>query len=304
MNKKVIMKKYAILAAIGVCLAGSVLFIVHAKKNSGNAVIQDSYSGFEESSSDSPETMKNENMEAAETDSAEETDTYVRIWTDEELVEMERGNIQYRLAKQYELRYYKYSEENPQYIKELSEEMDRLVIYSSLCAMEEFCDGTAFTVLAAKFVSIFGDWAILFEREGEQYACAVMGLSDPYICDVVVWEEVVGNIEKSDALSQLAEQYAILQYTYRGDLPQDIKIMPEFGDLMVHAEGGLCAMEEFCGGTDFTVLAVEPIGFSWAILFEKDNKQYVCAIGEVCTFFTICDVAVWEELVGETSVSG
>lgn len=290
------MKKYAILAAIGVCLAGSVLFIVHAKKNSGNAVIQDSYSGFEENFSDSPETMKNENMEAAETDSAEETDRYVRIWTAEELVEMARSNDLYRLAQQYEIQPYKYRGEVPQDIKEMPEEMDRPVIYSSLCAMEEFCDGTAYTVLAAKFVSIFGDWAILFEREGEQYACAVMGLSDPYICDVVVWEEVVGNIEKSDALNQLAEQYAILQYTYRGDLLQDIKIMPEFGDLMVYAEGGLCAMEEFCGGTDFTVLAVEPIGYSWVILFEKDNEQYVCAIGEEWTYFTICDAAIWEEL--------
>lgn len=35
-----------------------------------------------------------------------------------------------------------------------------------------------------------------------------------------------------------------------------------------------------------------------------DDVINVCAIGEVCTFFTICDVAVWEELVGETSVSG
>ncbi len=61
-----------------------------------------------------------------------------------------------------------------------------------------------------------------------------------------------------------------------------------------NAYGCLCAMEEFCGGTDYTVLAVKQAGFSWMVLFEKDDRQYVCAISEVCTFFTICDMAVWE----------
>ena len=292
------MKKYAALIIIGVCLAGTAFFIADAKKNSGNAMFQDSYNGLKEVFSDFPETMKNESIGKAENDSVEETDAYVRIWTHEELVEMERSNIQFRLAQQYEIQQYKYRGEIPQDIKELSDEMgemDRPNAYGCLCAMEEFCGGTDFTVLAIKYTSIFGNWMVLFEKDGEQYACANNNM-DIRICDVAVWEEVVGNIEKSNVLSRLAEQYAILHYVYGGETPQDVKAMPELGELVVHAHGSLCAMEEFCGGTDFTVLAVKQAGFSWMVLFEKDGEQYVCAIGEVCTYFTICDIAVWEEL--------
>ncbi len=118
------------------------------------------------------------------------------------------------------------------------------------------------------------------------------------VCDAAVWEEVVGNIEKSNSLSRLAEQYAILHYV-SGDgeeTPQDVKAMPGLEEWKVHVNGSLCAMEEFCGGTDYTVLAVKQAAFSWMVLFEKDDRQYVCAIGEVCTSFTICDMAVWKEL--------
>ena len=186
------MKKYAALIVIGVCLTGTVFFIVGAEKSSGNAVFQDSYNGLEEVFSASPQTMKNESIGKAESDSVEETDTYVRIWTAEELVEMERSNIQSQPARRYEIQQYKYEGEIPQDIRELSDE------------------------------------------EGSM------------------------------------------------DRP--------------NAYGCLCAMEEFCGGTDFTVLTVKQAGFSWMVLFEKDGEQYVCAIGEVCTSFTICDMAVWEEL--------
>ncbi|MDE7321793.1 MAG: hypothetical protein K2N73_03525 [Lachnospiraceae bacterium] len=52
------------------------------------------------------------------------------------------------------------------------------------------------------------------------------------------------------------------------------------------------------GGIDYTVLATKytSIFGDWMVLFEKDGEQYVCAIGEVCTSFTICDIAVWEKL--------
>lgn len=292
------MKKYAALIVIGVCLTGAAFFIVDAGKSSGNAVFQDSCNGLEEVFSESPETMKNECIGKAENDSVEETDTYVRIWTDEELVEMERSNTQYRLAQQYEIQQYEYQGEIPQDIKELSDEMDRPNAYGCLCAMEEFCGGTDFTVLATKYTSFFGDWMVLFEKDGEQYACADNKM-EIRICDAVVWEEVVGNIEKSDALSRLAEQYAIADYIYGGETPQDVKAMPELGELVIHAYGSLCAMEEFCGGTDFTVLAVKQAGGSWVVLFEKDGAPYVCAIGEACTSFTICDMAVWEKLEQE-----
>lgn len=55
------------------------------------------------------------------------------------------------------------------------------------------------------------------------------------------------------------------------------------------------------GGTDYTVLEIKytSIFGDWMVLFEKDDKQYVCAIGEVCTFFTICDMAVWEEMAAD-----
>lgn len=300
MSKKVIIRKYVVLAIIGVCLAGSALFIVNAKKNDGNTVFQGNNNGFEEGFPDSPEVMKNENIEEVETNSVEETDTYVRIWTDEELIDMERSNILYRLAQKYEILQYEYRGEIPQDVKAIPE-LDKPEAYGSLCAMEEFCGGTNFTVLAAEHVSIFGGWIVLFENDDKQYACAICNMYI-YICDVAVWEELVGNIEKSNALSQLAEQYAILRYIYSGETPQDIKVMHGLEEL--DAYGSLCAMEEFCGGIDFTVLAVEQIGYSWIVLFEKANKQYVCAIGEVSTFFTICDVAVWEELVGKESVSG
>lgn len=46
----------------------------------------------------------------------------------------------------------------------------------------------------------------------------------------------------------------------------------------------------FCGRAE---------GYSWIVLFEKDDKQYACAIGEVCTYFAICDIAVWENLEEE-----
>lgn len=42
------MKKYAALIVIGVCLTGTVFFIVGAEKSSGNAVFQDSYNRLEE----------------------------------------------------------------------------------------------------------------------------------------------------------------------------------------------------------------------------------------------------------------
>ena len=42
------MKKYAALIVIGVCLTGTVFFIVGAEKSSGNAVFQDSYNGLGE----------------------------------------------------------------------------------------------------------------------------------------------------------------------------------------------------------------------------------------------------------------
>lgn len=141
---------------------------------------------------------------------------------------------------------------------------------------------------------------VLFEKDGEQYVCADNSM-EIRICDAAVWEEVVGNIEKSDALSQLAEQYAILHYVSGEEVetPQDVKAMPGLEEWKVQANGSLCAMEEFCGGTDYTVLAVKQAGFSWMVLFEKDDRQYVCAIGEVCTFFTICDMAVWEEMAAD-----
>ena len=186
------MKKYAALIVIGVCLTGTVFFIVGAEKSSGNAVFQDSYNGLGEGVSASPQIMKNKSIGKAESDSVEETDTYVRIWTAEELVEMERSNIQSQPARRYEIQQYKYEGEIPQDIRELSDE------------------------------------------EGSM------------------------------------------------DRP--------------NAYGCLCAMEEFCGGTDFTILTVKQAGFSWMVLFEKDGEQYVCAIGEACTSFTICDMAVWEEL--------
>lgn len=55
------------------------------------------------------------------------------------------------------------------------------------------------------------------------------------------------------------------------------------------------------GGTDYTVLEIKytSIFGDWMVLFEKDDKQYVCAIGEVCTSFTICNAAVWEKLEKE-----
>ena len=297
------MKKYAALIVIGVCLTGTVFFIVGAEKSSGNAVFQDSYNRLEEGVSASPQIMKNKSIGKAESDSVEETDTYVRIWTSEQLIDMERSNIQSRLARQYEIQQYKYEGEIPQDIKELSDEegpMDRPDAYACLCAMEEFCGGTDYTVLEIKYTSIFGDWMVLFEKDGEQYVCADNSM-EIRICDAAVWEEVVGNIEKSDALSQLAEQYAILHYVSGEEVetPHDVKAMPGLEEWKVQANGSLCAMEEFCGGTDYTVLAVKQAGFSWMVLFEKDDRQYVCAIGEVCTFFTICDMAVWEEMAAD-----
>ena len=78
---------------------------------------------------------------------------------------------------------------------------------------------------------------------------------------------------------------------------QDIKELSDEMD-RPNAYGCLCAMEEFCGGTDFTVLATKYIRIfeNGMVLFEKDGEQYVCAIGEACTSFTICDMAVWEKL--------
>ncbi|MFG6340322.1 MAG: hypothetical protein K1W31_18485 [Lachnospiraceae bacterium] len=169
------MKKYAALIVIGLCLTGAVFFIVGAEKSSGNAVFQDNYNGLEEVFSDSPERIENESIGKEKNDSVEETEPYVRIWTAEELIEMERSNIQYRLAQQYEIQQYEYEGEIPQDIRELSDEegsMDRPNAYGCLCAMEEFCGGTDYTVLATKCTSIFGDWMVLFEKDGEQYACA------------------------------------------------------------------------------------------------------------------------------------
>ena len=77
-------------------------------------MFQDSYNGLEEVFSASPQTMKNESIGKAESDSVEETDTYVRIWTAEELVEMERSNIQSQPARRYEIQQYKYEGEIPQ----------------------------------------------------------------------------------------------------------------------------------------------------------------------------------------------
>lgn len=56
-------------------------------------MFQDSYNGLEEVFSDSSQTMKNESIGKEENDSVEETEPYVRIWTAEELIEMERSNI-------------------------------------------------------------------------------------------------------------------------------------------------------------------------------------------------------------------
>ena len=55
------------------------------------------------------------------------------------------------------------------------------------------------------------------------------------------------------------------------------------------------------GGTDYTVLEIKytSIFGDCMVLFEKDDKQYVCAIGEGCTSFTICNAAVWEKLEKE-----
>ncbi len=111
------MKKYAALIVIGVCLTGTVFFIVGAEKSSGNAVFQDSYNGLEEVFSDSPERIENESIGKEENDSVEETEPYVRIWTAEELIEMERSNIQSQSARQYEIQQYEYEGEIPQDIR-------------------------------------------------------------------------------------------------------------------------------------------------------------------------------------------
>lgn len=188
------MKKYAALIVIGVCLTGTVFFIVGAEKSSGNAVFQDSYNGLEEGVSASPQIMKNKSIGKAESDSVEETDTYVRIWTSEQLIDMERSNIQSRLARQYEIQQYKYEGEIPQDIKELSDEegpMDRPDAYACLCAMEEFCGGTDYTVLEIKYTSIFGDWMVLFEKDDKQYVCAIGEVCTSFtICDAAVWEKL------------------------------------------------------------------------------------------------------------------
>ncbi len=120
--------------------------------------------------------------------------------------------------------------------------------------------------------------------------------TEPY---VRIWtaEELI-EMERSNIQYRLAQQYEIQQYEYEGDIPQDIReLSDEEGSMdRPNAYGCLCAMEEFCGGTDFTISTVKQAGFSWMVLFEKDGEQYVCAIGEACTSFTICDMAVWEEL--------
>ena len=156
-------------------------------------MFQDSYNGLEEVFSDSPQTMKNESIEKAENDSVEETEPYVRIWTAEELVEMERSNIQSQPARRYEIQQYKYEGEIPQDIRELSDEegsMDRPNAYACLCAMEEFCGGTDYTVLEIKYTSIFGDWMVLFEKDGEQYVCAIGEVCTSFtICDMAVWKQ-------------------------------------------------------------------------------------------------------------------
>ena len=156
-------------------------------------MFQDSYNGLEEVFSDSPQTMKNESIEKAENDSVEETEPYVRIWTAEELIEMERSNIQSQSARQYEIQQYEYEGDIPQDIRELSDEegsMDRPNAYACLCAMEEFCGGTDYTVLEIKYTSIFGDWMVLFEKDGEQYVCAIGEVCTSFtICDMAVWKQ-------------------------------------------------------------------------------------------------------------------
>lgn len=156
-------------------------------------MLQDSYNGLEEVFSDSPQTMKNESIEKAENDSVEETEPYVRIWTAEELIEMERSNIQSQSARQYEIQQYEYEGDIPQDIRELSDEegsMDRPNAYACLCAMEEFCGGTDYTVLEIKYTSIFGDWMVLFEKDGEQYVCAIGEVCTSFtICDMAVWKQ-------------------------------------------------------------------------------------------------------------------
>lgn len=156
-------------------------------------MFQDSYNGLEEVFSDSPQTMKNESIEKAENDSVEETEPYVRIWTAEELIEMERSNIQSQSARQYEIQQYEYEGDTPQDIRELSDEegsMDRPNAYACLCAMEEFCGGTDYTVLEIKYTSIFGDWMVLFEKDGEQYVCAIGEVCTSFtICDMAVWKQ-------------------------------------------------------------------------------------------------------------------
>ena len=124
----------------------------------------------------------------------EETEPYVRIWTAEELIEMERSNIQYRLAQQYEIQQYEYEGDIPQDIRELSDEegsMDRPNAYACLCAMEEFCGGTDYTVLEIKYTSIFGDWMVLFEKDDKQYVCAIGEVCTSFtICNAAVWKEL------------------------------------------------------------------------------------------------------------------
>ena len=110
------------------------------------------------------------------------------------------------------------------------------------------------------------------------------------------------------AFAESVEEYVVYEFEYDGekllteivwdiedpgDIPQDAVVWSEDMISMMSMDRAVCAMEYFCGGTDFRIIDTYYI-YGGVVRFEHDGHEYTCVEAEHITGrMQICD-AVFE----------
>lgn len=226
-------------------------------------------------------------------------------------------------AEDYVIYEYEFRGDMPQTEIVESENFDYASMRRALCAIEDFC-GTDFRIVDTYYVGAGG--MVQFEYDDHEYTCITDYTSGHLkICDRVIKSsngelETEQNIYTSDMSEdywdlvksawlfiESAEDYVICEYHYQEDKPQTtIVVLKNFdgqypkeefqtaiivpkdfdGVSMLRA---VCAIEDFCGGTDFRIVDTYYVGSGGNVQFEYDNHEYTCITDGISYDLKICD---------------
>ena len=241
-----------------------------------------------------------------------EPETEQSIYTRDMLLEYNYEVLTYtpklfvKSAEDYVIYEYEYRGDMPQTEIIVPEDFDYESMIRALCAIEDFC-GTDFRIVDIYYVGVGG--MIQFEYDDHEYTCITDYISGHLqICDRVMkssdgeleTEQSIDTPDMSDDYWELiksawlfiesAEDYVIYEYRYWGEEESQTEMLIVPGDLDgVSMVGPVCAIEAFCGGTDFRIVDTYYVGSGGMVQFEYDNHEYTCITDGISYDLKICD---------------